>query len=38
MGAGDAAAVEALERLVGAGDPRAAVFSARARRLENALL
>lgn len=38
MGAGDAAAAEALERLVGAGDPRAAVFSARARRLDNALL
>ncbi|PYI68772.1 histidine kinase [Arthrobacter livingstonensis] len=38
MGAGDAAAVAALEQLVGRGDPRAAAFSARSRRLENALL
>ncbi|POH59786.1 GAF domain-containing protein [Arthrobacter glacialis] len=38
MGAGDCAAVAALAQLVPGSDPRAAVFAARAQRLENELL
>lgn len=38
MGAGDSAAVTALERQMPGSDPRAAVFAARARRLDSSLL
>lgn len=38
MGAADSVAVSALGRLVGSSDPRFATFSARARRMEQALL